>query len=211
MEPERTAASLAMQSHHILFWSCRLRLSTLFPARRHDLLLDAIQTKNLIPLSTSLPMTPSPRRRQEPLLPFITPLTFPGDGDGASGGSRHHPAYFFSFFLSKLSLLTASVDIVSAHANDEERGVGRAFGFSPPASSSFSSLIIFFLPGCRRSGLSSRNTVRNPGHGVSLGKQRPGQQGFADYSEISGGSSTLLDLLFLTVHSFLTQLIYFLC
>lgn len=155
-------------------------------------------------------MTPSPRRRQEPLLPFIIPLAFPGDEDGASGGSCHHPA---SFFLSNLSLLTASVDIASAHANDEERGVGGAFGFSPPASSSssssssFSSLIIFFFPGCRRSGLSSRNTVRNPRHGVSLGKQRPGQQGFADYSEISGGSSTLLDLLILTVYSFLTQLI----
>lgn len=78
------------------------------------------------------------------LLSFITSLAPPAPEDGAPGGTRHHPAYFFFLFLFKLSLLTASVDIISTHANDEDRGGG---GIWIHPSSSSSSLIIFFSLG----------------------------------------------------------------
>lgn len=192
MEPERAAASLAMQSHHILFWSSRLRLSTLAPARRQDLPLDAIQTKNLIPLSTALPVTPSSRGRQELFFHLSSPSPFLAMKTELL---EVLTITLTTFFVFKFSLLTASVDIISAHANDEDRGGGGSW--IHPSSSS---LIIFFSLGAE-GVVCPAETVRNPGHGVSLGKQRPGQQGFADYSEISGGSSTLLGLLFLIVHS----------
>lgn len=46
------------------------------------------------------------------------------------------------FFLSNLSLLTASVDIASAHANDEERGVGGSIWTQP---SRLLLLVLFLL------------------------------------------------------------------
>lgn len=150
MEPGRAAASLAMQSHHILFWSSRLRLSTLSPARRQDLPLDAIQSKKtLIPLHLSACDSIADRTTGA-LLPFIIPLAFPGDEDEASGGTHHRPAYFFLVF--KLSLLTASVDTISAHANDEDRGGGGHLD-SPLLLLLLTYHLLF--PGCRRSGLSS--------------------------------------------------------
>lgn len=67
---------------------------------------------------------------------------------------------------------------------------------------------LLLFPGRSRSGLASRSTLRNHGHGVSLGKQRPGQQGFTQaliiLRAISGGSPelyTLLELLSLIVQS----------
>lgn len=69
----------------------------------------------------------------------------------------------------------------------------------PPAStpnthpSSALPLCLFLLlPGWSRRGPVSRGTLRNPGHGVSLGKQRAGQQGLteADYSESKLGKKS---------------------
>lgn len=113
-----------------------------------------------------------------------------------------------------------SVDIIpdSANANDmgglEEGACLDSLPSSPPPPPPppffllLSRLLLLLFPGRSRSGLASRCTLRNPGHGVSLGKQRPGQQGFTRaliiLRAISGGSPelyTLLGLLSLRVHS----------
>lgn len=137
-----------MQSHHILFWSSRLRLSTLGPrsppgpaAGCHS---QGKKKKNPHPSLHLSARDSIAERTTGALLPFITSLAPPAPEDGAPGGTRHHPAYFFFFFLFKLSLLTASVDIISTHANDEDRGGG---GIWIHPSSSSSSLIIFFSLG----------------------------------------------------------------
>lgn len=118
---------------------------------------------------------------------------------------------FFFFCSPALPPDSLSVDTIpdSAHANDLGGDGGAPFGFVAPSSFSSSFLVFFFFfPGWSRSGLASRSTLRNHGHGVSLGKQRPGQQGFTQtliiLSVISGGSPqlyTLLKLLFLIVQS----------
>ena len=256
---ERSAASLAMQSHHILFWSCRHWGSPRSP-------LLTIRTCHWIPfkkknshLSSFPPPLPfcffsfaffcpitSPATCPPPspafvafqktgtlwwLISFIISLTFflkmkswPGSG-GTRGQGTHLvslPTFFLSSFLSFFLFLffcspalppdSLSVDTIpdSAHANDLGGDGGAPFGFVAPSSFSSSSFLVFFFffPGWSRSGLASRSTLRNHGHGVSLGKQRPGQQGFTQtliiLSVISGGSPqlyTLLKLLSLIVQS----------
>ena len=114
-------------------------------ARRQDLPLDAIQTKKKLPLSTSLLVTPSSKGRQDPFFHLSSPSLFP-----AMKTERLDVLVITlpTFFVFKLSLLTASVDIISAHANDEDRGGGGGIRIHPPSSSSSSSsLIIFFSLG----------------------------------------------------------------
>lgn len=66
MEPERSAASLAMQSHHILFWSCRHWGSPLSP-------LLTIRTCHWIPFKKTpiFPQSLRPYRSAFSFLPFF--------------------------------------------------------------------------------------------------------------------------------------------
>lgn len=94
----------------------------------------------------------------------------------------------FLFFVLQLSHLTASLWISFLILNMQmiwevkrrrAGGVGsllRLDSLPPPAPPL--RLLLLLFPGWSRSGLVSRSTLRNDGHGVSLGKQRPGQQGF---------------------------------
>lgn len=116
------------------------------------------------------------------------------------------PAYFLFFCSPALPPDCLSVDIipVSAHANDMggREGVGglRLDSSSPPPPPPRLLLLLLF-PGWSRSGLASRSTLRNHEHGASLGKQRPGQQGFTQtliiLRAISGGSPQLYTCLYL--------------
>lgn len=126
---------------------------------------------------------------------------------------RHLWSSCLLFCYSALPPDCLSVDITpdSAHAND----MGEMRGGSIWIQCSLLPRLLLLtrrllFPGLRRSGLSGWSTLRNPGHGVSLGKQRPGQQGFTRaliiLRAISRGSPelyTLLELLCLIVQSLL--------
>lgn len=252
---ERSAASLAMQSHHILFWSCRhwgsprsplltIRTCHWIPFKKKNLpsfppplpfcfFFFCLFFSLLLHLPPASPPPPARFRRfsedgNSLVANFIYhfPHFFPEDEEltrfwrySWSGNTPLLPAYFLSFFLflsfffcsPALPPDSLSVDTIpdSAHANDLGGDGGAPFGFVAPSSFSSSFLVFFFFfPGWSRSGLASRSTLRNHGHGVSLGKQRPGQQGFTQtliiLSVISGGSPqlyTLLKLLSLIVQS----------
>lgn len=93
----------------------------------------------------------------------------------------------FLFFVLQLSHLTTSLWISFLILNMQmiwevkrrrAGGVGSLLRLDslPPPAPPLRLLLLF--PGWSRSGLVRRSTLRNDGHGVSLGKQRPGQQGF---------------------------------
>lgn len=246
MESERSAASLAMQSHHILFWSCRHWGSPLSP-------LLTIRTCHWI----SFKKTPISSYSLRPYLsafPFLlccfffygvftltspaTPtfVAFLEDGNPIVANFIYYFFYFsrrwseknltwlrrctwsentplfllFLFFCSAaLPPDFLSVDIIpdSAHANDMRREGARLWITHPPPLPSAPLLHLLLFPGWSRSGMVSWNTLRNHGHGVSLGKQRPGQQGFTQtliiLRALSGESPQLhtwLELLPLIVH-----------
>lgn len=128
---------------------------------------------------------------------------------------EHIPAYSF-FFVLQLSRLPHGYHswFCTCKWYGRESGVcgggGATFGFTPPPPPPPPPrlLLLLLFPGWSRNGLASRSTPRNHGHGVSLGKQRPGQQGFTQtliiQRAISGGSPPLytwLELLSLIVQS----------
>lgn len=139
---------------------------------------------------------------------FIISFTFQEDEERKSqadcGGTCGQGAYtsspcllssslFFSF-CSFSSLLTASLWISLLILHIQMIWEGREETGRPPPPP-LPHLLLFSFPGWSRSGQMSRPTLRNPGHGVSLGKQRPGQQGFTQtliiLRVISGGSPCL--------------------
>lgn len=226
MEPERSTASLAMQSHHILFWSCRHWGSPCAP-------LLTIRTCHWIPFKKKTSHLPFSLHLSVfcsfLALTITSPATFFSNKMTGTLSSIYHFAHFswrwrqsfwrrlwsscLLFCYSALPPDCLSVDIIpdSAHAND----MGEMRGGSIWIQHSLLPRLLLLtrrllFPGLRRSGLSGWSTLRNPGHGVSLGKQRPGQQGFTRaliiLRAISGGSPalyTLLELLCPIVQSLL--------
>lgn len=105
-------------------------------------------------------------------------------------------SFFFFFRSPALPPDRLSLDIIpdSAHANDMGGGCVwihcplLLLPLLPPP-------LRLLFPGWSRNGLASWSTLRNHGHGVSLGKQRPGQEGFTQtliiLRAISGGSPQL--------------------
>lgn len=240
MEPERSAASLAMQSHHILFWSCRhwgSSRSPLLTIRTCHWIPFKKNKKNktpIFPLSLHLYLSdffflpllhlPPPHSIADKktgtlwwLIPFIICLSRPEDEErhswpdsGGTHGQGAHLFFFFLFFLlPQLSLLTVSLWISFLILHMQmiwDGGEGVRLDSLPPLPLLLLTRLLF--PWWNRSGLASRSTLRNHGHGVSLGKQRPGQKGFTQaliiLTAISGGSpepNTLLELLSLIVQS----------
>lgn len=151
------------------------------------------------------------------LIPFIICLSRPEDEErhswpdsGGTHGQGAHLFFFFLFFLlPQLSLLTVSLWISFLILHMQmiwDGGEGVRLDSLPPLPLLLLTRLLF--PWWNRSGLASRSTLRNHGHGVSLGKQRPGQKGFTQaliiLTAISGGSpepNTLLELLSLIVQS----------
>jgi len=175
------------------------------------------------------------------LILCITSFTFPEDEDrktwpnsGSICGQRAHLyasayssfsflSFFFFFFLFSSS--PSWLVLCGYHSwfctckwyGREDGGGGLHLDSLPPPSPPpppppLTSRLLLLFPGWSRSGLVSRSTLRNHGHGVSLGKQRPGQQGFTQtliiLRAISGGSPQLhtwLEPLSLTVQPSMTQ------